>query len=134
MSERPIIFLIIGIFILIFPTSVYLFFLIPKLSEEYNVLMASGGIIGGGGIYAASKIPKKLKYSGLFKMASNSFTILTVILIVEKFIIQLVGLVSVFIISYIIFVLLKGAYKNARRRKENRELANEISRNVNKIS
>lgn len=134
MSKHPIIYIIIGIAILLIPTIIYLCFLVPKLSEEYNVLMASGGIIGGSGFYAASQIPEKLKYSSLFKLATNSFTILTIILIVEKFIIHLIGLGFTFIISYIIFILLKGVYKNARRKNDNRELAEEISRNINKTS
>ena len=62
MNKHPIWYLIIGIFILVAPTVIYLGFLIPQLTEAYNVLMASGGVIGGAGFYAASKIPEKLKY------------------------------------------------------------------------
>ena len=134
MKKNPIWYLIIGICILIIPTSIYLFFLVPELSEEYNTLMASGGIIGGAGLYGASKIPDKVKYSGLFKTATNSFTILTVTLLVEKFIIKLVGLVAVFVICFIIFKILVEVWKNARRRKETRQFATEIARSLNENS
>lgn len=130
MKKHPIWYLIIGIFILIIPTLIYLIFLVPKLSEEYNILMASGGVIGGFGFYGTSKIPEKLKYSGLFKLASNSFTLMTVIVIVEKFIIQLIGLVSVFIICYIIFRIFLEVWRNARRKKEQIEIAREVARNI----
>lgn len=132
MKKRPVWYLIIGITILIVPTAIYLAFLIPVLSEEYNILMASGGIIGGAGMYAGSKIPDTLKYSSMFKLASNSFTIMTVMLIVEKFLLEIMGLVAVFILCFIIFQILKGVYTNARRRKENAELAEEITRTVTK--
>lgn len=134
MRKHPIWYLVIAILILIVPTTIYLCILAPRLSEEYNVLMASGGVVGGAGLYGASKIPDKVKYSGLFKTAANSFTILTVTVLVEEFIIELVGLIAVFVVCFITFKILVEVWKNARRRKENRELAREIARSVNENS
>ena len=112
----------------------YLVFLIPKMSVEYNILMASGGIIGGSGFYASNAIPTGIKNKGLYKLASNSFTIMCVIVLVNKFIMQLIGLVSTFILSFIVYKIFKEIWKNARREKEHRELADEIARNVAKIT
>lgn len=134
MKKHPIWYLIIGIFILIIPTLIYLVFLIPKMSVEYNILMASGGIIGGSGFYASSVIPAGIKNKGLYKLASNSFTIMCVIVLVNKFIMQIIGLVSTFILSFIIYKIFKEIWKNAKREKEHRELADEIARNVAKIT
>jgi len=133
-KKHPVVFLIIGICILIIPTVVYLCFLVPQLSEEYNVLMSSGGIIGGAGVYGANKIPDKLKYSSMFKLAANSFTIMTVILLVEKFIVPLIGLIATFIVSFIIFKILMEVYRNARTSRQNRELAEAISQSVAKVT
>ena len=130
MKKHPILYLIIGIIILIVPTAIYLCFLIPAMSETYNVLMASGGVIGGAGFYGASRIPKEIKYSGLFKLAANSFTILTIITLVQEFALQLIGLVAVFIISFIAFIILKGAWKNGRQRLKDEHLATEVARNI----
>ena len=134
MRKHPIWYLVIGISVLIIPTLIYLFFLIPQLSEEYNTLMASGGVIGGAGLYGASKIPDKVKYGGLFKTAANSFTILTTILLVEEFIVELVGLVAVFVVCFITFKILVEVWKNARRQNENKQLATEIARSFNENS
>ena len=134
MKKHPIWYLIIAIAVLVIPTTIYLCILVPKLSEEYNILMSSGGVIGGAGLYGASKIPDKVKYGGLFKTAANSFTILTVTVLVEEFIIELVGLVAVFVVCFITFKILVEVWKNARRRKEDRELAREIARSVNENS
>lgn len=134
MKKHPIWYLIIAISILIIPTLIYLCFLVPRLSEEYNVLMTSGGVVGGAGLYGASKIPEKVKYSGLFKTAANSFTMLTVTVLVEEFIIEVVGLIAVFVVCFITFKILVEVWKNARRRKENGELAKEIARNLNETS
>ena len=134
MKKHPIWFFVLAILILFVPTPSYLCILVPRLSEEYNVLMASGGVVGGAGLYGASKIPDKIKYGGLFKTAANSFTILTVIVLVEEFIIELVGLIAVFVVCFITFKILVEVWKNARRRKENRELAREIARSVNENS
>ena len=131
MKKHPIWYLIIAIAILVIPTTIYLCVLVPKLSEEYNILMSSGGVIGGVGLYGASKIPDKIKYSGLFKAAANSFTILTVTVLVEEFIVSLVGLIAVFVICFITFKILMEGWKGARRRKENLELASEIARSLN---
>ena len=130
MKKHPNWYLVIAIAVLVVPTAVYLAFLIPKLTEEYNVLMASGGVIGGAGYYGAQRIPEKIKYGSLFKTAANAFTTLTVITLINKFIMQIIGLIAVFIVSFIIFNILKGVWKDARRRKENGELAAEISRNL----
>lgn len=131
MKKHPVWYLIIAISILIIPTTIYLCVLVPKLSEEYNVLMASSGVIGGAGLYGASKIPEKIKYGGLFKTAANSFTILTVTMLVEEFIVELIGLVAVFVVCFIIFKILVEVWRSAVRRKEHTELAKEIARNVN---
>lgn len=133
MKKRPWTILALAIFILIVPTIIYLCFLIPQLKEEYNVLMVSGGIIGGTGLYGTSKIPEKVKYSGLFKTASTAFTLLTVTTLIEKFIAKIIGLVAVFVVSYIIFKILLEVWRSARRRKENSELATEIARNITEI-
>ena len=132
MKKKPIWFLVIGIIVLIVPTSIYLGFLIPQLKEEYIVLMSSGGVIAGGGMYGAQIIPEKVKYSSLYKTSARSFTLLTVITLVQEFIMEIIGLVAVFIISFIIFSILKETWKNARRRKENTEFAEEIARNIAK--
>lgn len=130
MKERPVIYLVIGILVLIIPTAIYLCFLIPSLSEEYNILMTSGGIIGSAGLYGSSLIPKNLKHSSLFKLAANSFTILTVITLVQEFILELIGLVSVFILCFIAFTILKEVWKNGRERLKSEKLATEISRSI----
>lgn len=57
----------IGILVLIVPTAIYLIILCPQLSERYNTLMASGGIIGAGGIAACAKIPESFKKLGIVK-------------------------------------------------------------------
>jgi len=132
MKKHPIWFIILGIIILVIPTLLYLIWLMPKLTEEYNALLSSAGIIGGAGFFGTSKIPINLSNSSLFKLASNSFTTLTVILLVQEFIMEIIILASIFIISFIIFKLLIGAYKNAKRRNENAELAEEIARIVDK--
>lgn len=130
MKKRPIWFLIIGIFILIVPTLIYLCILVPQLKEEYSVLLASGGVIGGSGYYGASRISDKIRYSSLYKLSCNAFTTLTLITLVEKFIMQLVFLVATFIVSFIIYKILKETYKKYRRLKENGELANQISQAI----
>lgn len=130
MKKRPILFLLLGIFILVVPTLIYLCILVPQLKEEYSVLMASGGIIGGSSYYGSSKISDKIKYSGLFKLSTNAFTTLTVIVLVEKFIMKLVFLVATFIVSFVVYKILKEMYHKYRRLKENEELAKTISQNI----
>lgn len=130
MKKHPILFLIVGIIILIVPTIIYLCFLIPKMQEEYVALMSSGGIITCGGMYGANAIPEKIKYSGLYKLSARSFTLLIVTVLVQEFIMKIIFLIATFILSYIIYRIFKEAWKNARRRKENAELAKEISRSI----
>lgn len=134
MKKHPIWYLIIGIFILIVPATIYLFFLVPRLTEEYKVLMASAGIIGGGGMYGAELIPEKMKFASMYKLAGKAFTLLTVTTIVEKFIIQLVGLAATIVVSYIVFYVLKEVWKNARRKLENEQLASKIARSIDETS
>lgn len=134
MKKHPIFYLIIAIAVLLIPVSVYLCILVPKLSEEYNTLMASGSIIGGAGLYGISKIPENIKYGKFIKTAANSFTLLTVILLVEEFISEIILLVGLFIVCFIIFKILVEVWKDARRKKENRELAREVARSVNDYS
>lgn len=130
MKKHPIIYLIIGFIILIVPTVIYLCFLIPQMSEEYNILMASGGVISLGGMYGASAIPNKVKFGTLYKTAAKSFTLLTAITLVEKFIMQIIGVICTFIASYIIFIIFKEIWKNARRRKQDIELAKEVAQSI----
>lgn len=134
MKKHPFIILILAISVLVLPTLIYLIILVPQLSDEYNTLMASGGIIGSVGVYGTSKIPDKWKYGGLFKTASNSFTILIVSLIVEKFIVKIAFLFATIVVSFIIYKILMEVWRNAKQSKSNRELANEISRNLNENS
>lgn len=133
MKKHPIWYLIIGIFILIVPTVIYLCFLIPQMSERYIVLMSSGGVIGGAGFYGAESIPRGLKGEKIYKLAAKSFTLFTVITLVNEFIMQIIGCVALFVVCYIVFIILKGVWKNARRKLENAELSEEITRNITKI-
>ena len=134
MKKHPIWYLVIGMFILIVPSVIYLFFLVPQLTDEYKVLMASAGIIGGGGMYGAELIPDKMKFASMYKLAGKAFTLLTITTIVEKFIIQLVGLAATMVVSYIVFYVLKEVWKNARRKLENEQLAGQITRSINEAS
>lgn len=134
MSKHPIIYLLIGITFLVVPTVVYLIFLVPKLCEEYNILMSSAGIIGSTGMYATSKIPEKWKYSALAKTASNSINALIVMTIVQEFVNEIIGLFAVFIASLIIYKIFVEVWKGAKQRKQNSELAKEIARSVSKTS
>ena len=133
MSKRkikPIWYLIIGIAFLIIPTAIYLGFLIPRMQEEYIILMSSGGVIGSAGMFGTAMIPDKTKYGTLYKTASKSFTLLVVITLVQEFIKQLIGLAAVIVVSYIIFVVFKELWKHGRRAQENRELAKEVAESV----
>lgn len=134
MKNHPVFYLIIGVFILIVPTTVYLCFLVPKLSEAYNVLMASAGVIGGAGMYGASKIPEKIKFGSIFKLAANSFSIFVVVTLVQQFIWEIMGLVAVLIISFIIFKIMVEVWRNARTRKQAREAATEVARAITQNS
>lgn len=127
---NPVWFLVIGIVILIVPAAVYLGFLIPQMKDEYIILMSSGGAIGGAGIFGTQMIPDKTRYGMLFKTASKSFTLLVVITLVQEFIKELIGLAAVVIVSYIIFLVMKGLWKDGKRARENKQLAKEVSRGV----
>lgn len=131
---KPVWYLVIGIAFLLIPTAIYLGFLIPKMEEEYIILMSSGGCIGGAGMFGTSMIPDKTKYGALYKTASKSFTALVVIALVQKFVGQLIGLLAVFTASYIIFRIFKELWKNGKRAQENRELAEEVARSVDKTA
>lgn len=133
MSKRkmhPVWYLVIGIVILLVPSAIYLGFLIPQLTDEYIILMSSGGVIGGTGMFGSSMIPEKTKFGTLYKTASKSFTLLVVIALVQEFIAELIGLAVVFVVSYIIFLIFKELWKNGKRAKENGELAEEIARGI----
>lgn len=134
MKKNPIWILLIGIFILIVPVSIYLGFIIPKLEERYIILTASSGMVSGAGMGAAMAVPEKWKYSSLYKLSIKSATLLIASTLVNEFYIHLIGVIATFIVSYIIYRILKGVWKNERRRKENRELAEEIARNIDKNS
>lgn len=125
---RPIGFLIIGIVILIVPTAVYLCFLVPKLQDEYAILMASGGVIGGSGMFGSSMISEKTRWGAIFKTASKSFTLLVVVTLVREFIKPLIGLAAVLIVSYIVFLIFKELWKDGRRKEQDVNLAKEIAR------
>lgn len=129
--KKPIIALVCGIVILILPTFIYLCFLIPKMSSEYNALMASGGVISGGGLYGASQIPEKLKYAGLFKTASKSFSIAVTVYLIQDFVTELIVLFIIFMASYIIFYILREVYRNGKQLYREKRLAGEISRSFN---
>lgn len=131
---KPIWYLIIGIIFLVVPTAVYLGFLIPSMKEEYIILMSSGGVLGGVGMLGTSMIPEQTKFGIIYKTASKSFTLLVVVTLVQEFIMQIIGLVAVFILSYIVFLIFKEVWKNARRAKENAELAEEVARSINDIA
>lgn len=130
MKKKYIWFLVSAILVLIVPTVVYLFFLIPKLEDEYIMLMSSGGVIGGAGMYAANAIPDKVRFSSLFKTSARSFTLLTVTILVEKFINEIIGLAVTIILSYIAYKILMEVYHDRKRSQQSSELAQEIARNI----
>lgn len=128
---NPVWYLVIGLCILLIPAGIYLGFLIPSMSEEYNILMASGGAIGSAGLFGANMIPETAKYGTLYKTASKSMTMLVVITLVQNFIGRLIGLIAVVIISYIIFLIFKGKWKDGRQDRQNVKLAKEVARSLN---
>lgn len=130
MKKKYIWYLVFAIFCLVVPTAVYLCFLIPNMKEEYIMLMSSGGVIGGAGFYAANAIPEKVKFSSLFKTSARSFTVLTITVLVEKFINQLIGLAVTIILSYIAYRILMEVYRDRKRKQQNTELAQEIARSI----
>lgn len=125
---NPIWWLIMGICFLIIPTAIYLGFLIPQMKEEYIVLMSSGGAIGSAGLFGANMIPEKAKFGTLYKTASKAMTLLVVITLIQDFIGQLLGLAAVFIVSYIIFIIMRGLWKDGKQARANLLLAKEVSR------
>lgn len=127
---NPIWFLIIGIAILIVPSAIYIGFLIPQMSEEYAILMGSGAGIGGTGLFATGFIPETAKYGTLYKTASKSLTLLVVITLVQNFIGQLIGLMAVFAVSYIIFLVMRGLWRDGRRKKQDAQLADQVARSI----
>lgn len=130
MKKRYIWYLVVGIIALIVPTAVYLGFLIPKMKEEYIILMSSGGIIGAGGFFGANKIPDKIKFASVLKLAANSFTAFITFSLIQEFFKQIVGLLIVFVVSLIIFLILKEVYKNAKQKHRTTEIATEIARSI----
>lgn len=134
MKKHPIWFLVIGIAFLVIPATVYLIFLIPQLKEEYITLVSSAGIIGGAGVYAVEKIPDKFKYGSLFKTAARSFDAMVVLILIQDFIGQLLGLLAMIIVSFIIFKIFVEVWKDAKQRKQNAELAKEIARSIDETS
>lgn len=131
---KPIGFLIIGILFLIVPSAIYLGFLIPKMSEQYIILMSSGAGIGGAGMFGTGMIPETAKFGTLYKTASKALTMLVVITLVQNFIGQLIGLAATFAVSYVIYRIFKEAWKHGRQRTENRILAQEVAGSVVKAS
>lgn len=127
---NPIWFLVIGIFFLVVPAAIYIGFLIPQLREEYNVLMASGGVVGGAGLLGTEMIPEKTKYGAIYKTASKSFTLLVVITLVQEFIKELIGLAIVVVVGYIIFLVMKELWRNGKQRKQSAELAESITQGI----
>lgn len=127
---RPAWFLVIAIAVLIIPTGIYLGFLIPQLKDEYIILLSSGGVIGGGGMFGTAMIPERTKYGALYKTATKSFTLLVVITLVREFIKELIGLAAVFIVSYILFFIFKELWKHGKRAQENSDLATEVARSI----
>lgn len=134
MRKKYIWILISAIAVLVVPTIIYLCFLIPHMREEYIILMSSGGVIAGGGLYGANAIPEKVKYSGLFKTSARAFTLLIVTTLVEKFIIQLVGLVATIIVSYVIYKILLEVYRGRKQARQNDDLASKIARSIDEAS
>lgn len=125
---NPIWYLVIGIAVLIIPTGIYLGFLIPAMKDEYIILMASGGAVGGAGMAGASAIPDKTRTGVLFKTASKSFTLLVVVTLVQEFMYQLIGLAAVMIISYLIFMIMRGLYKDGKQYRQAVRVAEEVAR------
>ena len=123
-------FLVIGICILIIPAAIYLGFLIPRMKDEYIALMSSGSGLGGAGAFGTYMIPETAKFGTLYKTASKSITMLVVITLVKDFIGQLLGLALVFIISYIVFLIMRSRWKDGKRKRENADIANSVSQGV----
>lgn len=127
---NPIWYMVIGILVLIIPTAIYLGFLIPRLTEEYIILMSSAGFLGGAGLFGTSQIPEKVKFGTLYKTASKATTLLVVITLVKEFIGQLIGLAVVLVVSYIIFMIMRSLYVSRKQARANKQLAEEVARSV----
>lgn len=127
---NPIWFLVIGICILIIPTAIYLGFLIPKMSEEYIILMSSAGVVGGSGMFGTEMIPEKVKFGALFKTASKAFTALVCLTLVQDFLPAILGLLAVFAVSFIIFKIMRSLYKDGKQKRANADLAKEVARGI----
>ncbi len=134
MKKRYIWIAVIAYLVLIAPTTIYLCWLVPNLTAEYNTMLASGGILGGSAFYGASKIPDTVKFSGLFKTASKSYTLLIISILIKDFYIECVGLLAIIVTCYIVFKILKGIYYDRKRQFENKQLAREISSSLNERS
>lgn len=130
---NPVWFLVIGIFILIAPTAIYMGFLIPAMSEQYAILMGSGAGVGGVGMFATGLIPDTAKYGTLYKTASKATTLLVVITLVQNFIGQIIGLAAVFAVSYIIFMIMRGLWRDGRRKRQDEYLAKEVARSTAQV-
>lgn len=131
---NPVWFLVIGICILIIPTAIYMGFLIPTMSEEYAIMMGSGAGLGGTGLFATGLIPDTAKYGTLYKTASKSLTMLVVITLVQNFIGRLIGLAAVFAVSYIVFLVMRGLWRDGRRKKQDEQLAEKVARGIAKTT
>lgn len=131
---HPIWYLVIGIVLLVVPIAVYLAFLIPAMKEEYIVLMASGGAIGGTGMLGTQLISEKTKTGAIFKTASKSFTLLVVVTLVQEFVNQLLGLAAVAIVSFILFLIFRSKYKDERRKREDGELAEKVAKSIVEVT
>lgn len=131
MRKKYVWSLVIGIIILVVPTILYLCFLIPRLTERYNVLMSSAGVLGSFGYIGAARFPDKFKYSSLFKTSANAFTTMVIVMLIQEFIKEIIVLGIIVLVSFIGFCIFKEAYKDGKRREENKQLAEQIARNVN---
>lgn len=127
---NPTWFLVIGIILLIAPTAIYAGFLIPRMADRYIVLMSSGAGIGGAGLFGTGMIPETAKFGTLYKTASKALTLLVVITLVQEFIGQIIGLVATFAVSYIVFLIFKGLWKDGKQARQNAKLAKEVARGV----
>lgn len=134
MKKHPFWYLIIGIIILVVPTTIYLIFLIPKMTDECRILTTSAFVIGSGGLYGSNLIPEKLVFSKIYKLACRSYTLLATITIIEKFVKELIFLLALIITSFIIFYIFKELWKNARRKIHDEQFANQIARSFNETS
>ena len=131
---KPIWFLVIGICVLIIPTAIYLGFLIPQLKEQYQILMSSAGVVGGGGLFGAEAIPEKVKYGTLFKTASKTFTALVCLTLVQDFLPQILGLIATFFVCYIVFMIMRSMWKDGKQKLANADLAEKVARGITESS